>query len=366
MNRLFGICLLLFTVLVDTAAGARLKELATIEGVRDNQLIGFGLVVGLNGTGDRRQTIFSAQTLANLLERMGVSVTPTAIQVANTAAVMVTATLPPFGQPGTKIDVTVAAIGDAKNLQGGLLLLAPLKGGDGQVYAVGQGSVVTGGFSAGAGGTEKTVNHPTAGRIMNGAIIEKASPSPKPDSKIRLQLRQADFTTAARIAAAINKSFGRNGEIVAHAENAAAVAVSAPAEYANRPVEFVSEMESLTVESDRLAKIVVNERTGTITMGKDVKVAAASILHGSLTVQIETSFAVSQPQPLATGQTQVVPQVAVGAKEEKARSLSLKNGATVEELVRALVAIGSTPRDIIAILQSLKATGSIEAEIEVI
>jgi flagellar P-ring protein precursor FlgI len=365
MRRLFAIYLLL-AVQPSLAAGTRLKELATIEGVRDNQLIGYGLVVGLAGTGDRRQTIFSAQTLANLLERMGVSVSPTAIQVANMAAVMVTATLPPFAQPGTKIDVTVAAIGDAKTLQGGLLLLAPLKGGDGQVYAVGQGSVVTGGFSAGAGGTEKTLNHPTAGRIMNGAIVEKASPSPKPDSKIRLQLRQADFTTAARIAAAINKKFGSNGEVLAHAENAALVAISAPTDYASRLVEFVSEMESLTVESDRLAKIVVNERTGTITMGKDVQVAAASILHGSLTVQIETSFAVSQPQPLSNGQTQVVPQVAVGVKEEKARSLSLKNGATVEELVRALVAIGSTPRDIIAILQSLKATGSIEAEIEVI
>ncbi len=366
MKRLFGISLLLASLITDSASGARLKELATIEGVRDNQLIGYGLVVGLAGKGDTRQTVFSQQTLANLLERMGVSVTPTAIQVANTAAVMVTATLPPFAQPGTKIDVTVAAIGDAKTLQGGLLLLAALKGGDGQVYAVGQGSVVTGGFSAGGGGNQKVVNHPTAGRILNGAIVEKGSPSPKPDSKIRLQLRQADFTTAARIAAAINKNFGKGGEVVARAENSGAISVSAPASYAGHPVEFVSEMESLTVESDRAAKIVVNERTGTITMGKDVQVAAASILHGNLTVQIETTFQVSQPGPLSNGQTQVVPEVAVAAKEEKAKSISLKNGATVEELVRALIAIGSTPRDIIAILQSLKATGSIEAEIEVI
>ena len=363
MKRAVGV-LLLFAV---AAAGAtRVKELASIEGVRDNQLIGYGLVVGLAGTGDRRQTVFSAQSLANLLQRMGVSVSPTAIQVSNTAAVMLTATLPPFAQPGVRLDVTAAAIGDAKNLQGGLLLLTPLKGADGQVYAAAQGSVVTGGFSAGGGGANQTMNHPTAGRVPGGAIIERGAPSPAPSSKIRLQLRQADFTTAARIAAVINKKFGVDGSIVAKAESSGAVAVQAPASYATRPVEFVSEMESLTVETDRLAKIVVNERTGTIAMGKEVKIAPVAILHGSLTVEIETSFLVSQPSALASGETMVVPKSTVGVKEERARNISLKNGASVDELVRALMAIGSTPRDIIAILQSLKAAGALEAELEII
>ena len=349
------------------ACGAtRVKELTSIEGVRDNQLIGYGLVVGLAGTGDRRQSVFSAQSLANLLQRMGVSVSPTAIQVSNTAAVMLTATLPPFAQPGARLDVTAAAIGDAKNLQGGLLLLTPLKGADGQVYAAAQGSVVTGGFSAGGGGANTTLNHPTAGRVPSGAIIERGSPSPMPSSKIRLQLRQADFTTAARIASVINKKFGVDGSIVAKAESSGAVAVQAPASYATRPVEFVSEMESLTVETDRLAKIVVNERTGTIAMGKEVKIAPVAILHGTLTVEIETSFLVSQPSPLASGETKVVPQTTVGVKDEKARNISLKNGASVDELVRALMAIGSTPRDIIAILQSLRAAGALEAELEII
>src|SRR4051812_17740425 len=231
---------------------ARVKELASIEGVRDNQLIGYGLVVGLAGTGDRRQTVFSAQSLTNLLQRMGVSVSPTAIQVSNTAAVMLTATLPPFAQPGARLDVTAAAIGDAKNLQGGLLLLSPLKAADGQVYAAAQGSVVTGGFAAGGAGARQTVNHPTAGRIPGGAIIERGAPSPAPSSKIRLQLHQADYTTAARIAAAINKKFGSAGVMVAQAESSGAVAVQAPVSYAARPVEFVSEMESLTIETDRL------------------------------------------------------------------------------------------------------------------
>lgn len=363
MKRAVGVLLL---CAVAAAGATRVKELASIEGVRDNQLIGYGLVVGLAGTGDRRQTVFSAQSLTNLLQRMGVSVSPTAIQVSNTAAVMLTATLPPFAQPGARLDVTAAAIGDAKNLQGGLLLLSPLKGADGQVYAAAQGSVVTGGFIAGGGGANQTLNHPTAGRIPGGAIIERGAPSPAPSSKIRLQLRQADFTTAARIAAVINKKFGADGSIVAKAESSGAVAVQAPASYATRPVEFVSEMESLTVETDRLAKIVVNERTGTIAMGKEVKIAPVAILHGSLTVEIENSFLVSQPSALATGETMVVPRATVGVKEERARNISLKNGASVDELVRALMAIGSTPRDIIAILQSLKAAGALEAELEII
>jgi len=224
---------------------------------------------------------------------------------------------------------------------------------------------VTGGFVAGGMGTQQTVNHPTTGRVPNGAIVERPAPTPAPSGKLRLQLRYADFTTAARIAAAINKKFGGDAP-VARAENSAVVAVQAPAPYASRLAEFLAEMENLTVEADRPAKVVINERTGTIVMGKEVRISPVAIMHGSLTVEIQTAFAVSQPAPLSGGTTQVVPQVGVGVKEDKARNVVLKQGATVEELVRALNAIGSTPRDIIAILQNLRAAGALEAELEVI
>ena len=347
-------------------AATRLKDLVSIEGVRDNQLVGYGLVVGLNGTGDKRQTVFSAQSLANLLARMGVTVDPTAILVRNTAAVLVTADLPPFGQPGTRVDITVSAIGDASNLQGGMLILTPLKGADGQVYAAAQGSVVTGGFVAKGGSSSQTVNHPTAGRVPNGAIIERAAPSREPGDPIHLQLRQADFMTAARISAAINKNFGTAESPIAHAENSGLVTVTTPANYRERSVEFLAGIEDLSVEPDRGAHIVVNERTGTIVMGKDVRIAPVSILHGSLTVEIQTTFNVSQPQPMSQGTTAVTPDTKVDAKEDKARNVVLKDGATVEELVRALVSIGSTPRDVIAILQGLHAAGALDGEIEVI
>lgn len=348
------------------AFAARLKELVSIEGARENQLIGYGLVVGLAGTGDRQQALFSAQSLTNLLERMGVSVPSMAIRVRNTAAVMVTATLPPFAQPGMRIDVTAAAIGDASNLQGGLLLMTSLKGGDGQVYAVAQGAVVTGGFVAGRSGTSQTVNHPTVGRVPNGAIVERPAPSVSPDKQIHLQLRQADYTTAVRVAAMLNKRFTSNGSPVAKAENSVLVSVHVPEAYRLRPVEFLSELEGLSVEADQPAKVVVNERTGTIVMGREVRILPVAIMHGNLTVEIQTSVTVSQPPALSSGTTQAVPQVNVGVKEEKARNLVLKQGATVDELVRALSAIGSTPRDIIAILQNLRAAGALEAELEVI
>ena len=344
---------------------ARLKELVTLEGVRDNQLIGYGLVVGLNKTGDRLQTVFSAQSLTNLLQRMGVSVPPDAIRVNNTASVMVTATLPPFAQPGTRIDATAAAIGDASSLQGGLLLLTSLRASDGQVYAVVQGPVVTGGFVAGRSGTSATVNHPTVGRVPNGAIVERLAPSVPPSQTVRLQLRNADFTTAARISDVINEKFG--GGNVAVAESSAVVSVNLPAEYANRPPAFIAQIERLEVEADRIARVVINERTGTIVMGKQVKISPVVVLHGNLTVEIETGFVVSQPALFSEkGETTVVPEVNVGIREEQARNIVLPEGATVEQLVRALMAIGSTPRDIIAILQNIRAAGSLEADLEVI
>jgi flagellar P-ring protein precursor FlgI len=359
MKKLLALFLL---TAASAPAAARLKELASLEGVRDNQLMGYGLVVGLNGTGDKRQTVFSAQALTNILRRMGVTVNPTAILVRNMAAVMVTATLPPFAQPGTRIDVTAAAIGDSTNLQGGLLLLTSLQGPDGEVYAAAQGPLLTGGFVAGGGGNAQTLNHPTVGRIPSGAIIERGPPTVAPTDKFRLQLRQADFSTAARITEALNQRFPN----AAHAESSAAVLVTMPPAYAARSVEFVAEMESLTVEADRVQKVVINERTGTIVLGKDVRISPVAILHGALSVEVRTTFEVSQPNPMAQGDTKVVPTVNVDAKEAKAQNVVLNQGATVEDLVRALQAIGSTSRDIIAVLQNMRTAGALSAEIEVI
>jgi flagellar P-ring protein precursor FlgI len=346
--------------------GTRLKDLVSIEGVRENQLVGYGIVVGLNGTGDKRQTVFSSQSLTNLLSRMGVQVDPAAILVRNTAAALVTAELPAFAQPGTRIDVSVAAIGDSTNLQGGILVLTPLKGADGQAYAAAQGSVVTGGFVAGKGGSSQTLNHPTAGRVPGGGIIEKTAPSIAPQGHIKLQLRRADFTTSGRIAAAINDKFGSGETRPAHAENSALVTIELPSAYISKSVEFLGALENIVVEADRPARIVIDERTGTIVMGKDVRIAPVAILHGNLTVEIQTTLTTSQPAPLSSGQTTVIPEINVNAKEERAKNVVLKQGASVEELVRALTAIGSTPRDVIAILQSLKASGALEAEVEVI
>jgi flagellar P-ring protein precursor FlgI len=346
-------------------AATRVKDLVSIEGVRDNQLVGYGVVVGLNKTGDKQQTIFSTQSLANLLQKMGVAVDGATIKVANTAAVIVTATLPPFAQPGTKIDITAAAIGDASNLQGGLLLMTSLRGTNGQVYAIAQGPVVTGGFVAGRGGNNQTVNHPTVGRVPNGASVERIAPSVEPTTHVRLQLRDEDFATASRIAEVINKQFGAD-KPVAQAENSALVDVDTPAGWRPRMAEFIAAVGELRVEVDMPAKIVVNERTGTIVMGKEVRIAPVAILHGNLSVEIQTVLQVSQPGPLSQGKTEVVPEVTVRAKDEPTKSIVMKQGATVEELVRALTAIGSSARDIIAILQNLRAAGALDAELEVI
>jgi flagellar P-ring protein precursor FlgI len=366
MSRYFTVGAFVAIILSAPASGAtRLKDLVTVEGVRDNQLIGYGLVVGLAGTGDKRTTIFSTQSLANMLEKMGTSVSPNAIRVQNIAAVMVTATLKAFAQPGTTIDITASSVGDASNLQGGTLVMTSLKGANGLVYAQAQGSVVTGGFVAGRGGVSQTVNHPTVGRIPNGGTVERMAPSVEPSVQVRLQLRNSDFATAARVADAINKQFGTSPPI-AHAENGALIAVTTPAEWKNRVPAFIAGIEELRVDVDTPARIVVNERTGTIVIGKDVRVAPVAILHGNLSVEVQTKLLVSQPGPLSNGTTAVVPQQTVAAKDEPTRNVVLKEGATVEELVRALTAIGSTARDIIAILQNLRAAGALDADLEVI
>lgn len=365
--KTFVALLALSIVPLQLSASSRLKELVSIDGVRDNQLVGYGLVVGLNGVGDSILTVFSAQSLSNMLARMGVVFDPAQITVKNTAAVMVTATLPPFAQPGARIDVTVAAIGDAKNLQGGVLILTSLKGADAQVYAVAQGSVVTGGYVAsGGGGNTTTVNHPTAGRIPEGAIVERPSPLPDLTKKIRLELHAMDFTTASRIESAVNKTFGGDHPL-AHADNGRTVTVNVPAARASDPADFIAQLETIAIDPDIPSRVVVNERTGTIVMGKQVHVSPVAIMHGNLSVEVQTQLLVSQPNAFSQGgTTQVVPQETVNAQQEKSRNVVLKDGATVEDLVRGLNAIGSTPRDIIAILQALRAAGALEAEIEVI
>ncbi len=244
--------------------------------------------------------------------------------------------------------------------------MTSLRGADGQVYAVAQGPLLTGGFVAGRGGATQTVNHPTVGRLPAGAIVERAPPSVAPSSHLNLQLHDADFTTAMRIVDAINRRFGVDGAAVAKAESSALIAIDLPAAYSSRPVEFVSEMENLTVESSHREKIVVNERTGTIVSGKDARISPVAIVHGSLSVAVQTSYSVSQPAPLAGGATVTVPETTVTVKENKPKNIVLQERATVEELVRALQAIGSTPRDVIAILQNMRALGALEAEIEVI
>jgi flagellar P-ring protein precursor FlgI len=365
-RALFAAVLLCSGAIPAYAAPIRLKDLVTIEGVRENQLVGYGIVVGLAGTGDKQTTIFTTQSLANLLARMGVAVAnPTSIRVANVASVMVTAMLPAFAEPGVKIDATASAIGDASNLQGGILLMTSLRGANGQTYAVAQGAVVTGGFVAGRGGAGQMVNHPTVGRVPEGATVEKAAPSVEPSTSVRLQLHASDFATSSRIAEAINKQFS-GSKPIAHAENSALVAVNTPPEWSDRITEFIASLEDVKVEVDRPARIVVNERTGTIVMGSDVRISPVAILHGNLTVEIQTNLLVSQPNPASQGTTQVVPQDKVAAKDEPVRNVLLKEGATVEELVRALTAIGSSARDIIAILQNLRVANALNADLEVI
>lgn len=365
MKRLLFVlpALCCFAVNADEPPGVRLKDIVTIEGVRSNQLVGYGLVVGLNGTGDSQQTIFSIQSLTNLLQRMGVSVSPGLIMVRNTAAVMITATLPPFAQPGTTIDATIGAMGDAKNLQGGLLVLTTLRGINGQVYATAQGPLVTGGFVAGRGSANsQTVNHPTVGRIPNGVSVEKVAPSVPLGNVIRLQLKEEDFTTAARIAESVNQRFGA----IAHADNSGLVSVNLPKQYAGEPTEFVAELEKLKVQPDQMARVVINERTGTVVLGQHVHISPVAIMHGNLTVEIQTTYLAAPPGLLSPAPPTVVPETTVNAKDEKSRNVVLKDGATVEELVKALGSIGSTTRDVIAILENLRAAGALDAELDVI
>lgn len=340
----------------------KIKDIARIEGARSNQIYGYGLVVGLDGTGDTQQTLFTAQSVANMLQRFGISVPPSKMKVKNVGAVMVTADLPPFVRPGSRIDVVVSSLGDARSLQGGTLLQTPLRAANGSVYAVAQGSVSVGGFTAGGGGATVTKNHSTVGRIPGGAIIEQAVPATLDNGgSVNVLLNNPDFTTAVRIAEAVNEKVGPGS---AAALDAATVQVRADSQAV---ITLIANIGELSVVQSAIAKVIVNERTGTVVIGGGVKLSPVAVSHGNLSVEISTEFQVSQPAPISpTGETTVVPQTTVEAREEGARLVNLQPGTTLEELVRALNELKVTPRDIVAILQALKQAGALHAELEII
>jgi flagellar P-ring protein precursor FlgI len=350
------------------AQKARVKDVATIEGIRDNQLVGYGLVVGLHGTGDSSQTIFPAQTLISALERMGVTVPQTGsnsasnMQVKNMAGVFVVATLPPFSRPGYKMDITVSSAGDARSLEGGILLMTPLYGPDGQVYAQAQGALVLGGYAATGGGSSKQVNHPTTARIPGGALVERPVPFDlKQMHTVNVVLNDADFHTAERMAAAINATLG---SARAHAVDSRRVEIqTAPEE---DMAVLLDRVEGVEVEVYPRARVVVNERTGTVVIGGTVRLQPVSILHGGLIVNVITEPLVSQPNPGAAGTTQVVEQTTIQAQDKPVNRIDLKEGATVEDLVLELQRTGAGARDVISILQAMKEAGALEADLEVL
>jgi flagellar P-ring protein precursor FlgI len=351
-----------------TSALARVKDVATIEGIRDNQLVGYGLVVGLRGTGDSSQTVFPAQTLISALERMGITVPQTGsnsasnMQVKNMAAVFVVATLPPFARPGYRMDITVSSAGDARTLEGGILLMTPLYGPDGQIYAQAQGSLVLGGYTVSAGGNTRQLNHPTTGRIPGGALVERPVPFDlKQMHTVGVLLNDADFHTAERMAAAINAALESER---AHAVDSRRVEIAAaPGE---DMAALLDRVEAVEVEVYPRARVVVNERTGTVVIGGKVRLQPVSILHGGLSVNVVTETLVSQPGAFSNGTTQVVQQTSVEAQDKPVNRIDLKAGATVEDLVQELQRTGAGARDVISILQAMKEAGALEADLEVL
>ena len=346
----------------------RIKDLADIEGVRENQLMGYGLVIGLNGTGDDiKKSVFTKQAIINMIKRMGMALPEEVFQqmkTKNAAAVMVTAQLPPFARPGSPIDIQVSSIGDASSLAGGSLLMTPLKGPDGNTYAVAQGPMAVGGISFGGKAAKAQKNFTTSGRVTGGAIVERAvNYSLPPSGDILYQLRETDFTTSARIADAINSHFGGQ---TAKAVDSRTVRVTKPSHYRGDSVAFISDVEKIEVAPDGPAKIVVNERTGTIVMGQDVRIATVAVSHGNLNLVVSESAEVSQPNPLAGGQTTVTAKTTVTATEDEGNLIVMPMGVNLGEVARALNAIGATPRDLIAIFQAIKAAGALQGELVIL
>ena len=361
---LLGVCLLAG----QPALAGRIKEVAAVEGVRSNQLTGFGLVIGLDGTGDQTtQMPYTTQTLSNYLQQMGITLSPeltSRLQLRNVAAVLVTAELPAFARPGQTVDVTVSSMGNARSLKGGTLVSTPLRGADGQVYALAQGSLIIAGAGAAAGGSKVQINHLSAGRIPGGAQVERAVPTPLLDGdSIKLSLEATDFQTARLVASAINK---RYGDGVARALDGRTVDVRAPTEPNDR-VSFIAEMEELPLQdSIPAAKVVINARTGSIVLNQAVTLGPCAIAHGNLSVSISSTPVISQPGPLSSGQTVVAEKANIEIRQEPGILIQMPNAPKLADVVRALNALGATPQDLLAILQAIKAAGALNAELEVI
>lgn len=357
--------LLVLAAVSPVAAQVRVKDVARVQGVRDNNLYGYGLVVGLNGTGDKSTSSpFTPQAIVAMLNRLGVAVPVERLDGKNVAAVMVTAKLPPFARAGSGLDVTISSLGDATTLQGGTLLLTPLQGPDARVYALAQGPLSVGGVAAsGAGGDSVQKNHPTVGRIPGGATVEREVPMALDPAGLSLVLHQPDFTTAVRLAAALSAAVPGT---TAQALDGSTVRVRVPAEYQPRLPEFVAKLETATLRVDAPARVVINERTGTVIMGSQLRIATVAIAHGNLTITVKEDRQVSQPPPLApeSARTVVVPRSEVKIKEEKAQLILVREGASIGDVVQGLNALGVTPRDLISILQAIHQAGALLAEIE--
>lgn len=366
-SRIFAILLaaqLLLPGGTPEASADRLKDIATIQGVRSNQLVGYGLVVGLDGTGDK--TPFTSQTFRNLMNKFGITI-PAGVdpKSKNVAAVAVHAELPPFAKPGQKMDITVSSLGDAKSLRGGSLLMTPLKGADGRIYAMSQGSLVVGGFgAAGSDGSSITVNVPSVGRIPNGATVEQSIPSPfHRGDTLTFDLREPDFTTAMNVVNRINDLLGPD---TAYAQDGASIRVKAPRDASQR-VSFMSMLENLNIEpGEAPARVIINSRTGTIVVGQNVRVLPAAVTHGSLSVTISEAAEVSQPNPLADGDTVVVPRSEVDIEQQSGRMFQFGPAATLSEIVQAVNQVGAAPGDIMAVLEALKQAGALKADLVVI
>ncbi len=368
MKKFISIITLLCVMLTATVAFAqsattRIKDIAKVQGVRSNQLVGYGLVMGLNGTGDSNKSLQTIQSIGSALKSFGVNIDTSSLKPKNIAAVMVTATLPPFVREGDTIDVTVSSMGDAKSIQGGTLVQTPLRAGNGEIYAVAQGAVSTGGFVAGRGSNTAQKNFPTVGTTPNGAIVERTvEDTLGTNGRISLSLAKPDFTTASNIVESINAQFGG----IASAANPGRIDITIPGYYRNNVVGFVASLEELYVTPDNIAKVVVNERTGTIVMGGNISVDDVAITQGGLSITVSKNYNVSQPAPFSPGSTVVTKQSEVDTAEDKANSIVLPATSNISDIVGALNSVGATPRDIISILQAIKAAGALHADLEII
>lgn len=354
---------LLVALLASSANAVRIKDIATFGGVRDNQLVGYGLVVGLSGSGDGNSSTFTVRSMVNMLENMGVSVDSAQLKPKNVAAVMVTAKMPVSAKPGSRLDVTVSSIGDAKSLLGGVLLVTPLKGIDGKIYGIAQGPLALGGFSVQGQAASAQKNITTVGRIPNGMTVERAVPFQfNQQGTLTLHMNTADFSTTQQVVDRLNESIGGD---FAHADDISTVKLAIPPQYQGNIVPLMASIENIQITPDAKAKVVVDEKTGTVVVGRGVRISKVAVAHGGLQIVVQESAEVSQPTGFSQGQTVVTPQTDIGTREEN-RRLLLVEGATLQELVDGLNAIGATPRDLISILRTLKAAGALHAELEVI